>query len=476
MVGNTITGITLTDSGDLYTAIPTVTISLPDADSAAATANVILNDSGTITGYSIITDGTYYTGSTQTATITYTPVSRFFSLLNKFGGHSFRPAGLAADASLALSDSSAEGQFRTWVYVPQEFVDDSETQEVMFLNAGNVDSDIKIGAQIRTRGTRAYWEVVLYDSAGGPSTLGLGIDTTFLNLDDWTFVGIDIREKDSDEYFISPVQGVGSALYSRPKTNIHAFRDSATFLQNVHRGLHFDDLHFVKGYDVARFAPEPTAAMDSIGTDTVLLADFDVTRVANPRNVNVSAVVTNNRIESIPLPDVALIDSNEIIQTATISFPAPVGSKEDFRATATAVYDSDNLKVSSVTVDFAGDFYVTSPTITFSDPTVDSDFTLGETITGTADSGYSVTAVVHDFNDSDRIMKVYRIGNDSIGARIFTSGMIVIGETSGSYARISSLAEKVASAQDAPAEIFDTNSSDLSFLDFSEDNPFGDPR
>ena len=476
MVGNTITGITLTDSGDLYTDIPTITISLPDADSAAATANVILNDSGTITGYSIITDGTYYTGSTQTATITYTPVARFFSLLNKFGGHSFRPAGLGADASLELSDSSAEGQFRTWVYVPQRFVDDSETQQVMLMNAGNVDSDIKIGAQIRTLNDKAYWEVLLYDSAGGPSVLSPGIDTTFLNLDDWTFVGIDIKEKDSDEYFISPVQETTSTNYSRPKTNIHAFRDSATFFQNVDRGIHFDDLHFVKGYDVTRFASVPTAAMDSIGADTVLLADFDTPRLVDPRSVIVNSTISSNRVSSIDLPTFSQIDSNEIINNATISFSNPTGSKEDFRATATANYDSDTLKVSSVTVDFAGDFYITAPTITFSAPTVDSDFTLGETITGTADSGYSVTAVIHDFNDSDRIMEVYRIGNDSIGARIFQTGMYVIGGTSGSYARISSLAEKVASAQDAPAEIFDTNSSDLSFLDFSEDNPFGDPR
>ena len=89
---------------------------------------------------------------------------------------------------------------------------------------------------------------------------------------------------------------------------------------------------------------------------------------------------------------------------------------------------------------------------------------------------YEITGVVHDFNDSDRIMKVYRIGNDSVGARVFKSGMYVIGGTSGSYARITSLAEKVASAQDAPAEVFDTSSDNLSFLDFSEDNPFGDPR
>ena len=476
MVGNPVSSITLTDSGDMYTAIPTITISLPDADSATAAATVSLNDSGTITGYVITTDGTYYTGETQVATITYTPLSRFFSLLNKFGGHSFRPAGLDATASLRLSDSSAEGQFRTWLYVPQAFVDDSNTTEVMAMNAGYTNNDIKIGGQIRTLGDKAYWEVLLYDSPGGPSILSPGIDTTFLNLDDWNFVGIDIKEKDSDEYFISPVQGTTSTNYSRPKTNIHAFRDSATFYQNIHRGIHFDDLHFVKGYDVTRFASVPTAAMDSIGADTVLLADFDVTRVANPRNVSVNAVVTNNRIASIPLPAVNLIDSNEVIQTATISFTAPVGSKEDFRAIASAVYDSDKLKVSGITLEFAGDFYLTNPTITFTAPTEDSAFTLGETITGTADSGYSVTGVVHSFNDSDRIIKVYRIGNDSIGARLFKPNMIVIGESSGSYARITSLVEKVASAQDASADIFSTSSSDLSFLDFSEDNPFGDPR
>lgn len=477
MVGGPITSITVTDSGDLYTGVPTVTISLPDADSAAATASVTLNDSGTVTGYTIITDGTYYTGETITGTIRYTPQARFYSLLNKFGGASFRPAGLNINAPLPLNDSSAEGQFRTWVYVPQAFVDDSNTQEVMAANAGDINGDTKISAQIRTVGDKAYWDVLLYDSAGGPSVFSLP-DSASLNIDDWTFVGIDVQEKDSDEYFISPVQETTRVQYARPKTNIHMYRDSATFFQLVHRGLHFDDLHFVKNYDSSRFESVPTAAMDSIGTDTILLADFDTPRLVTPRNVSFQCPLVDNRLSSIPLPTFDQIDSNEIIDSAYITIGPPTGSKELFRATATASYDSDTRKITGITITDSGDFYITAPSITISAPTgVVTSFIADEIITATADSGYTVSAIIHNYSDSDRVIEAFRISNDSSDAvHLFKTGMLLTGSTSGAQGYISSLAERVASAQDAPAEIFDTSSDDLSFLDFSEDNPFGDPR
>jgi len=54
-----VSGITITDSGTQYTVIPTVTISLPDADSADCSVTPNLSD-GVITSIDIADSGTYY--------------------------------------------------------------------------------------------------------------------------------------------------------------------------------------------------------------------------------------------------------------------------------------------------------------------------------------------------------------------------------------------------------------------------------
>lgn len=64
-----ISSITLTDSGDLYTTIPTITFSAPTTAKKPARATAILNG-GSISQINIDSGGSYYaTGSTPTVTI-----------------------------------------------------------------------------------------------------------------------------------------------------------------------------------------------------------------------------------------------------------------------------------------------------------------------------------------------------------------------------------------------------------------------
>lgn len=55
-----VAGIDIIDSGELYNIVPTVTISLPNQDSAAATAIANIDSSGSISSITVVDGGSYY--------------------------------------------------------------------------------------------------------------------------------------------------------------------------------------------------------------------------------------------------------------------------------------------------------------------------------------------------------------------------------------------------------------------------------
>lgn len=76
MPGQPISSLSVNNSGALYTSIPAVTISLPQADSQAAEGSLTLDQNGIITSVSLIdSGGTYYTSppTTTISDISYIP-------------------------------------------------------------------------------------------------------------------------------------------------------------------------------------------------------------------------------------------------------------------------------------------------------------------------------------------------------------------------------------------------------------------
>lgn len=106
-------------------------------------------------------------------------------------------------------------------------------------------------------------------------------------------------------------------------------------------------------------------------------------------------------------------------------------------------------------------------------------YTLGETVTQTLTSGTIVSGEVTRWADSDFTLHVVHVGSDDSSGYIFhgfTTGIDVVGSTSGTYINVATVVENNTIHSNEDNSAFETTTPDMTFLDFTETNPFGDPR
>ena len=107
-------------------------------------------------------------------------------------------------------------------------------------------------------------------------------------------------------------------------------------------------------------------------------------------------------------------------------------------------------------------------------------FTVGELVNQTLSSGVVMTGEVSSWNSSNDTLKLVHIGANDGNYHEFVSGLLVTGSTdldlSGTKATslVNSIAEDNKISQNEQNGDFSAISSDI--LDFSENNPFGDPE
>ena len=107
-------------------------------------------------------------------------------------------------------------------------------------------------------------------------------------------------------------------------------------------------------------------------------------------------------------------------------------------------------------------------------------FTVGETVNQTLSSGVIMSGEVAAFSDSDNVLKLIHIGANDGNYHEFVASRFVVGTTSldlaGTLATatVSAVAEDNQISQNEQNTDFSTIGAD--FLDFSENNPFGDPE
>jgi hypothetical protein len=116
--------------------------------------------------------------------------------------------------------------------------------------------------------------------------------------------------------------------------------------------------------------------------------------------------------------------------------------------------------------------------------TMDSDgtaggFTVGENITQTFANGTILTGEVAHWSDSDNIMHLVNFGADDGAFHLPVVGRQVIGSSieSGGSVNITTttaVSEELVGSNNEQNTTFETTNSVMSFLDFSETNPFGD--
>ena len=116
--------------------------------------------------------------------------------------------------------------------------------------------------------------------------------------------------------------------------------------------------------------------------------------------------------------------------------------------------------------------------------TMDSDgskggFTVGENITQTFANGTILTGEVAHWSDSDNVMHLVNFGADDGAFHLPVVGRQVIGSSiesggSGNITTTTAVSEELVGSNNEQNTTFETTNSVMSFLDFSETNPFGD--
>jgi len=111
--------------------------------------------------------------------------------------------------------------------------------------------------------------------------------------------------------------------------------------------------------------------------------------------------------------------------------------------------------------------------------TMDSDgttngYTIGENVTQVFTSGAILTGEVAAWSDSDNILHLVNFGADDGAFHLPVTGRQVVGTLSNNVATPSAVAESLEQNKTEQNSVFETTNDVMSFLDFSETNPFGD--
>ena len=205
-------------------------------------------------------------------------------------------------------------------------------------------------------------------------------------------------------------------------------------------------------------------------------------RVIAPKLPVVTAVMDSSRVGSLNL----VSGGNYFTSAPTIRFIGAVTSGDS--AAATATIDSRGT-VSALTLTDSGNNYSATPTLEFiGGSVVDSDFSIGDIVEQTLATGVKMTGEIQRvelLGDSSRVFHLAHVGaSDGLyhsfvpsfdSSRPFTTSTL-INKTNNTIngMLISSVTEDNKISQTEQNETFSSISDD--FLDFSENNPFGDPE
>lgn len=185
-----------------------------------------------------------------------------------------------------------------------------------------------------------------------------------------------------------------------------------------------------------------------------------------PVTASATAVLAGGSVTGI-----TLVDSGggyrETFPDITLSSPDSGGTT----ATATAQVVSGGVTIITVTGGGAG--YTTAPTVSIEAPQAVA-FDRGEVVEQTLASGVKMSAEVVKQKDSDAALYVTHVGADDGKFHTFVANRDIIGQTTNAISTLVSTSELNNMSDTEDNTDFDTAMED--FIDFSENNPFGDPE
>ena len=101
-------------------------------------------------------------------------------------------------------------------------------------------------------------------------------------------------------------------------------------------------------------------------------------------------------------------------------------------------------------------------------------YILGEYVTQTQTSGTIIYADVLSWNDSSNTLGLIHVGADDGKFAELATGIALLGNASRAFCTPTSIIEDIGATKSEMNDEFETTATDMSFLDFTESNPFGD--
>ena len=100
----------------------------------------------------------------------------------------------------------------------------------------------------------------------------------------------------------------------------------------------------------------------------------------------------------------------------------------------------------------------------------------GEYVTQTLADGSIIFGDVHAWDDSDNKLGLIHVGSNTGKFANLVTGIAILGNQSRAFCTPTSITQKIEGSETEMNDEFETTATDMSFLDFTESNPFGDPQ
>lgn len=483
--------ITLTDAGELYTSIPTVTIGLPDHPASNAAATVLVDSSGVVTSVTILDSGAYYTNAPN-VTVPPTPDA---TVQNNF---TFEPSEVKfKEAAYALGRS-----------------DRTDSDFTNFSAGQNNNLSIEFFLKVPTRGFD--WPV---DGDAFIMRFKTPADSTGTNN------YVEIHDSDSETSVVWNWTNAGGTGTSQIRTNGSDLANSNFhFVQLTKRAANGDsggpihEIHIDGGIKATSGEQDSSNNDSNISNSITLVNDDNTWKGDSAGDLSLAAIIIDNvklrtfdsggAVDFPPPPDsdrttdsnfesftacaaevTATLDSEGMVnaltvvsggskylanQTLTLTIDSAQGTNSDFRATAVALLDSSTNRLSGFTITDSGGGYDTDPTVSIAVPLNIIDFTVGETVNQTLSDGVIMAGEVLKWSDSDKKLHVAHSGASDGKYHSWTTNIAVTGASSAATGSVTAVTEDNQISENEQNDAFDTIGD--SFLDFTESNPFGDPQ
>lgn len=450
-----LSSILLTNSGAGYTSAPSISIGKPTASPAQAAVRVF-TDNNTITSITILDSGQYYLLPPTIDQLIPTPGPRF-----KFGDNSLYHDSAGAYYSLPgdilFKDTLNNRQVYRFFYYP-----DSSGQEYNSLFSSS---------RSLTYHRSSDNKIVYQDSDS------IVVNNEIIQIGQWNYIEfhvlnnqikINVNGADGTPSLISSSQLVPfNFRLGAPALNNINPAVNTSFIGSI------DHFVFIKtgdnGFRDADPVPTTTSQVDRDG-DTLALATY-VRTFDNERPVLIPTL-SNGRLSSIIVSNSG---TNMTDSSYDLVISAPEGTAEYFTARATAVINPSDGSIIFAQVDFPGSGYLTPPRVTISPQGADVLFTPGDKIYQTLPSGVILEADVAQFSDSDYRLHVVNVQTSDGKYHDFSTGVRVNRDSAnGPGAFVISVDEVQQLSEIEQNDQFSVEAA--SFLDFTETNPFGDPE